>query len=261
MSTQVFLGADRSGRAVLERPHDVLARRLAHELRNPLAPIATAAELLMHQADDERVRHLGGIIERHAAQLRVLVDELIAAASTGSALRAAQWAEHDCVHHAAYAPWPGSARQMSLPLHEGLLAPHAALEPDLPAPPTGALRILVVDDNADAAYLLGIFLQSLGHEVCVLSDPLAAVAAATDFQPQIGLLDIAMPGLDGHELARRLLQMPTNADLRLAAVTAYSQSSERQAAARSGFEQYFVKPVDVSALQDWLEHTPLGAVV
>jgi CheY-like chemotaxis protein len=90
---------------------------------------------------------------------------------------------------------------------------------------------------------------------------IAAVAAAADYRPQIGLLDIAMPGLDRHELARRLLQMPTRADLRLAAVTAYSQPSERQAAVRSGFEQYFVKPLDVSALQDWLEQASLSAAV
>ena len=260
MSTQRFLESDRWGRAALEQPHDALARRLAHELRNPLAPIATAAELLVHQTGDERVRHLGGIIERHAAQLRALVDELIAAANsgTGLAFRAAQWADHGGGHHAAYAPGQGSARQLSLPLDEGTPSAHAAFEPDLPAAP--ALRVLVVDDNADAAHLLGLFLQSLGHEVCVLSDPLVAVAAAADFRPQIGLLDIAMPGLDGHELARRLLQMPTRADLRLAAVTAYSQPSERQAAARSGFEQYFVKPLDVSALQDWLEQTQVGVV-
>ena len=149
---------------------------------------------------------------------------------------------------------------MSLPLHEGTPPTHDANTPDLTALTGPAWRILVVDDNADAAHLLGLFLQSLGHEVCVLSDPLAAVAAAADFLPQIGLLDIAMPGLDGHELARRLLQMPNSADLRLAAVTAYSQPSERQAAARSGFEQFFVKPLDVSALQDWLAQSQLGVV-
>jgi CheY-like chemotaxis protein len=253
--TELSLESDRWAGAAL-------ARRLAHELRNPLAPIATAAELLVHQTCDERVRHLGGIIERHAAQLRSLVDELIAAANsgTGLAFRAAQWAEPGYGHHAAYAPRHDSARQLSLPWHGETPLPHDAIEPDLKVPGTPALRILVVDDNADAAHLLGLFLQSLGHEVSVLSDPLAAVAAAADFLPQVGLLDIAMPGLDGHELARRLLQMPSSADLRLAAVTAYSQPSERQAATRSGFEQFFVKPLDVSALQDWLEQTQLSVV-
>lgn len=254
MSTQLFLGADQWVRAEPVRPHDALARRLAHELRNPLAPIATAAELLVHRPGDERVRHLGGIIERHAAQLRTLVDEFIAMAGTGLALRAAQWAEYAGGDHTGQ----GSDRQMSLPLHEGPPPPHDADASDLAALTDPACRILVVDDNADAAHLLGLFLQSLGHEVCVLTDPLAAVAAAADFQPQIGLLDIAMPGLDGHELARRLLQMPTSAGLRLAAVTAYSQPSERQTAARSGFEQYFVKPLDVNALQTWLAQTQLS---
>jgi CheY-like chemotaxis protein len=256
VSTQLFLEADQWVSAVPARPHDALARRLAHELRNPLAPIATAAELLVHQTGDERVRHLGGIIERHAAQLRTLVDELIAMAGAGLALRAAQWAEDGGGDHTGQ----GSGRQMSLPLHEGPPPSHDADAPDLAARTDPAWRILVVDDNADAAHLLGLFLQSLGHEVCVLTDPLTAVAAAADFQPQIGLLDIAMPGLDGHELARRLLQMPTSAGLRLAAVTAYSQPSERQTAARSGFEQYFVKPLDVNALQAWLAQTQLSWV-
>jgi CheY-like chemotaxis protein len=76
--------------------------------------------------------------------------------------------------------------------------------------------------------------------------------AASAFEPQVGLLDIAMPGMDGHELASRLLQLPCAGDLHLAAVTAYSLPGERQAAARAGFEQYFVKPLDVASLQDWL---------
>ena len=61
-----------------------------------------------------------------------------------------------------------------------------------------------------------------------------------------------MPGMDGLELAGRLRQLPLAADLHLAAVTAYSLPSDRQAAARAGFEQYFVKPLDVAGLQGWL---------
>ena len=123
---------------------------------------------------------------------------------------------------------------------------------DADAGSSACLRILVVDDNADAAALLGQFLQSLGHDVMVVTDPLAAPAVALAFGPQVGLLDIAMPGMDGLELAGRLRQLPLAADLHLAAVTAYSLPSDRQAAARAGFEQYFVKPLDVAGLQGWL---------
>ncbi|MEI7784656.1 MAG: response regulator [Betaproteobacteria bacterium] len=218
-----------------------LAQWLAHELRNPLAPIATAAELLLSQAGDEQTRQLGSIIERHAQQLRSLIDELVDAASRDRA-----WvAPLDL----AMAAGPGGADQ--LPLLFGSGAQAGAAISSVAAADVG-LRILVVDDNADAAALLGQFLQSLGHEVRVLTDPLAALAAAQTFEPQVGLLDIAMPVMDGYELARRLMQLPGRADLRLAAVTAFSQPSDRQAAERVGFEQYFVKPLDVCGLQDWL---------
>jgi CheY-like chemotaxis protein len=114
------------------------------------------------------------------------------------------------------------------------------------------LRILVVDDNCDAGRLLGQFVQSLGHEVQVETDPLEAINKARSFEPQLALLDIGMPGMDGHELARTLRQLPGAGPLRLAAVTAYNHNRDRQAAARAGFERYFVKPLDVDALQVWL---------
>lgn len=217
-----------------------LAQWLAHELRNPLAPISTAAELLLSQASDEQTRQLGSIIERHAQQLRCLIDGLVDAASRGRA-----WVDPlDLVMTSGH----GGADQLPLLFGSGAQAGAAISS----VATDGGLRILVVDDNADAAALLGQFLQSLGHEVMVITDPLAALAAAQTFEPQVGLLDIAMPVMDGYELACRLLQLPASAELRLAAVTAFSQPSDRQAAERAGFEQYFVKPLDVSGLQDWL---------
>lgn len=218
-----------------------LAQWLAHELRNPLAPIATAAELLLSQAHDEQTRQLGSIIERHAQQLRRLVDELVEVAS-----RSRAWA--DPLSQAMRSA-PGSVDQLPLLFDTGA---QSAAGLDAAGAADAALRILVVDDNVDAADLLGQFLQSLGHEVLVITDPLAAPAAALVFRPQVGLLDIAMPGMDGYELASWLLQLPCAADLHLAAVTAYSLPRDRQAAARAGFEQYFVKPLDVASLQDWL---------
>lgn len=237
---------------------DVMAHRLAHELGNALAPIATAAAMLVRQAPDERDRQLGRIIERHALQLRAVVGEWIALASSGAdparsgggPLAGAPRAI-DALNDGGGPAWPCSP----LGGAPGLTGSDATGRSGPSAP---ALRILVVDDNADAAQLLGLFLQSLGHEVCVLSDPLVAVAVAAQFKPQIGLLDIAMPGLNGHELARRLLGMPTSVNLKLAAVTAYSHASERQAAVCAGFERYFVKPLNVNALQEWLEQSQLG---
>lgn len=216
-----------------------LAQWLAHELRNPLAPIATAAELLISQARDEQSRQLASIIERHAQQLRRLIDELVDTAG-----RSRAW---PYPVDKALLPGPDSAHQLPLLFDSGA-------QPRSGVGAAAVLRILVVDDNVDAAELLGQFLQSLGHEVMVVTDPLAALVAAASFEPQVGLLDIAMPGMDGHELAQCLRRLPFAADLRLAAVTAYSQPSDRQAAAQAGFEQYFVKPLDVLGLENWLAH-------
>lgn len=218
-----------------------LAQWLAHELRNPLAPIATAAELLRSHARDEQARQLGSIIEGHAQQLRRLIDELVDRASVSQGWQGPL----------AEAMGPGRDAAWQLPLlFEAGAQPGGELDASDRA--AAAARILVVDDNADAAALLGQWLQSLGHEVRVSTDPHAALALAASFEPHVGLLDIAMPGMDGHELARHLLQLLLEVDLRLAAVTAYSQPSDRQTAKRAGFEQYFVKPLDVLALRDWL---------
>ena len=117
---------------------------------------------------------------------------------------------------------------------------------------TGPLRILVVDDNLDAGQLLGMFLETLGHQVCIEGQSRLALARAERFQPQVCLLDIGLPEMDGYELARRIRQLPGLSSVRLAAVTGYSQARDRQAAAEAGFDQYFVKPLDVNQLERWL---------
>ncbi len=116
----------------------------------------------------------------------------------------------------------------------------------------GALRILVVDDNLDAGHLLGMFLQTLGHEVRVEGQSHQALALAASFRPQVCLLDIGLPEMDGYELARRIRLLPGLEAVRLAAVTGYSQARDRQAALDAGFDQYFVKPLDVNQLEAWL---------
>ena len=224
-------------------PRQDLATVLAHELRNPLAPIAAAAEILLRQSPNEQVRQLGCIIKRNADQLRRLIDDLVQTTSASASPLSffsppldPPEADAQCfVQHVL--PFEADGRAMSSQVQ--------ASRDDL--------RILVVDDNRDAARLLGLFLQSLGHCVRVMIEPLAAIELASSFEPQVALLDIGLPGIDGHELARRLRRLPGIPGLRLAAVTAYSQSHDRQAAVTAGFEQYFVKPLDVQALQSWLE--------
>jgi PAS domain S-box-containing protein len=103
-------------------------------------------------------------------------------------------------------------------------------------------KILVVDDNEDAGALLGEMLQSLGHEVVVALDGPRALEAVERFAPEIGILDIGLPVMDGYELAAALRQRFGSA-IRLMAVTGYGQEQDRRRTQEAGFEQHFVKPV------------------
>ncbi len=112
----------------------------------------------------------------------------------------------------------------------------------------GARRVLVVDDNADAADLLCDILRGLGHEVRVARDGLAALAEVASFHPEVLLLDIGLPGLDGYEVAARVRHADREQPL-LVAVTGYGQASDRRRSLEAGFDHHLVKPVDPSRLQ------------
>jgi CheY-like chemotaxis protein len=106
----------------------------------------------------------------------------------------------------------------------------------------------VVDDNVDAATAMGGLLQSLGHETCVVYDGLEALKMAVEFRPDIVLLDIGMPGLDGYEVARRLRMLKKDRTFRIIAVTGWGQESDRQKSQDAGFDVHLVKPVDRNEL-------------
>jgi signal transduction histidine kinase/ActR/RegA family two-component response regulator len=112
----------------------------------------------------------------------------------------------------------------------------------------GRSRILVVDDHHDSGESLATLLRLLGHEVRVVYDGPAALETARTFKPQVGLLDIGMPGMDGVELARRLRAEPKVEDLVLVALTGYGRDEDRQRSSNAGFDAHLVKPVDVAAL-------------
>jgi CheY-like chemotaxis protein len=118
-----------------------------------------------------------------------------------------------------------------------------------PAPSAGPAtkRILVVDDNEDAADLLREILACLGHDVQVANDGLTALKLAESFHPDIALLDIGMPGMNGRELAARLREHQGEASkLRLIAVTGYAAEV---LSPDDGFETHLVKPFDLTQLQ------------
>lgn len=110
-------------------------------------------------------------------------------------------------------------------------------------------RLLVVDDNRDAAMSLAMLLRLHGHEVKVAHDGAAALAVATTFVPHVVFLDIGMPGMDGYEVARRLRQQPGMETAVLAALTGWGQQEDRRRTAEAGFDHHFVKPPEPAALE------------
>ncbi|HWB11683.1 MAG TPA: ATP-binding protein [Pirellulales bacterium] len=115
-----------------------------------------------------------------------------------------------------------------------------------------ARRAFVVDDNADAAATLSELLRRDGHEVHTFNDGYSALASAAAIAPDVVLLDIGMPKMDGLETARRLRKMPATAAALLVAVTGWGQEADRRRAQEAGFDHHLVKPVDTDALRELL---------
>jgi signal transduction histidine kinase/CheY-like chemotaxis protein len=142
----------------------------------------------------------------------------------------------------------GSRFTLSLPLLEQPAVPQAC-EPAAPPPPnTGSLDVLVVDDNQDAAELLGVWLESHGHRPAVYFDPAVALDAALRNPADVYVLDIGLPGMDGYELARRLRANPRNRKATLIALTGYGQANDIARSREAGFDFHFVKPMDPNRL-------------
>jgi CheY-like chemotaxis protein len=128
----------------------------------------------------------------------------------------------------------------------GASQPHAAQE-------VYGRRILVVDDNVDAAESLGLMLGTMGHHVQVVHDGRAALEAARETVPEIVLLDISMPGFDGHEVVRRLRQEPAFRRVRFAAITGLARPEDVRRSREAGFDEHLVKPVAPERLREVIE--------
>ena len=109
-------------------------------------------------------------------------------------------------------------------------------------------RVLIVDDNVEAARMLATLLEAFGHSTSVASDGPSALAVAPAFRPEVALLDIGLPVMDGYELARRLRRVDGLAATRLVAITGYGQASDRRKSREAGFDDHLVKPVNVDTL-------------
>jgi CheY-like chemotaxis protein len=118
--------------------------------------------------------------------------------------------------------------------------------------PDQAQRILVVDDNHDAADSLSMLLETLGHETRTVHSGFEAVAAAVEFQPSLVFLDIGLPGISGYEVARRLKSDDALATTMIVAVTGWGTEEDRRRAAEAGFDVHLTKPIDIAAVQNVL---------
>jgi CheY-like chemotaxis protein len=125
--------------------------------------------------------------------------------------------------------------------------------------PLPVRRILVVDDTHAAVFILGRLLEALGQQVRTANSGAAALEVVQQERPDVIISDIAMPGMDGYELAGRLRKEPGLENVVLVALTGYSQDSDRQRARTAGFNYHLVKPVSMEALQDLLGSLPLAA--
>jgi CheY-like chemotaxis protein len=110
--------------------------------------------------------------------------------------------------------------------------------------------VLIADDNHDAAVSLSMLLQAMGHDTRVVHDGIEALEEAELFRPDVVLLDIGMPRLDGYETARRIASRPWATATRIVAVTGWGQEADRQRAKEAGFHLHLVKPVDLDALRE-----------
>jgi two-component system CheB/CheR fusion protein len=117
--------------------------------------------------------------------------------------------------------------------------------------PTSALklRVLVVEDNADAAQSLAMLLALWGHETQVAHNGHAALSGAAAFRPDLALLDLGLPRMDGYEVARRLRELPGLANVVLVALTGFTDEQHRRRSDGAGFAYYLIKPADLGELE------------
>jgi CheY-like chemotaxis protein len=183
---------------------------LAHELRNPLTPLRNGIELMRQMSPaNPALARTAEMMGRQVGHLVRLVDQLV-----GPETPVGEAAE------------PAAAPAWGSPV----------------------LKILVVDDNADAADSLSLLLQGRGHEVRTAPDGRRAVELAESFRPDVILMDVAMPDLDGLEATRAIRLRPWAAGLHIIALTAWGQESERRRTREAGMDAHLVKPVDPQAL-------------
>jgi PAS domain S-box-containing protein len=148
-------------------------------------------------------------------------------------------------------PGKGSEFVIRLPVVESICQP-ATRNDDHATEPTAKWRILVVDDNKDAAISVGMMLKLLGHQTLTVHDGLAAVESAEKFRPDIILLDIGLPKLNGYDACRLIREQPWSKGMEVVAVTGWGQEEDRRRSREAGFDHHLVKPIELDSLRGLL---------
>lgn len=153
-------------------------------------------------------------------------------------------------------PGLGAEFVLELPLSEpGVATPDAAVD-GAACPGPAILRVLIIEDNRDAADTLRDLLELSGHTVEVAYSGTLGVEAARRFWPDVVLCDLGLPGMDGYEVAQTLRLDPSTADVRLLAVSGYGQAEDRQRSLEAGFDLHLTKPVDPAEIERLLAQIP-----
>ncbi len=222
---RIWLSAEREGDAAVIRVRD--------------SGIGISAEMLPHIF--EMFNHAGMSVERAQGGLGVglsLVDRLIKL--------------HDgTVSATSPGPGAGSEFTICLPLADKSHKP-VTESPAAEVTTRTRCRVLIVDDNVDSVDSLGILLGMMGHDVTTANEGQGALHVGATFHPDVAILDIGLPDMNGYELAQRLRQEPWGKDLVLVALTGWGQEEHRRRSAQSGFNHHLTKPVELDALQEIL---------
>jgi CheY-like chemotaxis protein len=235
-----------------ERQTGELLARVAHDFRNALSPIHNVLQLGPMMANDpQAAAEARQIMERQIRRLMELVGDIEARASRqnpeviaseptgGPAMTPFQAARNDA---SASGPIPASAESASgMPERK-----EDASDRDETA---GKRKVLVVDDHKDSAHFLSLWLGAMGCEVRKAHDGLEAVETAASFRPDVVVLDIDLPKLNGYDAARRIREQSPGRTLKLIALTGWDQDEDRGRAQSAGFDHYLVKPLEFEALQ------------
>jgi PAS domain S-box-containing protein len=216
------------------RRKDEFLAVMAHELRNPLASVLNGIHIIKQlEKADTPISQIRDLMERQVQHLARLVDDLLEIAHFTDDSKILT---NDSRPEEPSGSSNGDART---------------------AIPASKRRILVVDDNRDAAKSLAMLLRLDGHEVRVAHDGQSALAKVQTERPEIVFLDIGMPGMDGYEVAKELRKLAGSENMVLVALTGYGQEADRRRSEDAGFDNHLVKPVEVGDIKAILAQSKL----